>query len=157
MVQTTHSRQARNNAFHRLNQTPEMDLSGGAARMAGPLWLYSVRDAPVVRLAPLGKGARPMSSIPNITPGYHTDRPQIIGRIGQPATVNTAAADALANADKQDSVELSTEALNAAANTDTTRAQRLAQIKAQIQAGTYDEDSKLVFAADRIARKFANG
>lgn len=98
-----------------------------------------------------------MSSIHSITPGYPTDRPQIIGRIGQPAAANTAAADALANADKQDSVELSTEALAAAANPDTARAQRLAQIKAQIQAGTYDEDSKLVFAADRIARKFANG
>ena len=47
--------------------------------------------------------------------------------------------------------------MTAAANPDTARLQRLAQIKAQIQAGTYDEDSKLVFAADRIARKFANG
>lgn len=100
-----------------------------------------------------------MSSIPNITTsGYPTDRPQVIGRIGQTNVANTVAviaAEARA-AEKNDSVELSSEAMNAAANTDTARLQRLAQIKAQIQAGTYDEDSKLVFAADRIARKFGN-
>lgn len=98
-----------------------------------------------------------MSSIPNITPGYPTDRPQVIGRIGQPTPLAAAALESLVSADKQDSVELSSEAMTAAASTDTARAERLARIKAQIQAGTYDEDSKLVFAADRIARKFANG
>lgn len=98
-----------------------------------------------------------MSSIPNINASYSADRPQVIGRIGQQAPLTAAALDALTAADKQDSVELSTEAMTAAASTDTARAQRLAQIKAQIQAGTYGEDDKLVFAADRIARKFANG
>ena len=97
-----------------------------------------------------------MSSIPNIVPSYSTDRPQVIGRIGQQANpaLTTTATDA---ASKADSVELSSEAISASANTDTSRAQRLAQIKARIQAGTYDEDSKLTFAADRIARMFGNG
>ena len=98
-----------------------------------------------------------MSSIPNINTSYAADRPQVIGRIGHSATLSAAAAEAVVTADKADSVELSSEALEAAATTDTSRAERLARIKAQIQAGTYDEDSKLVFAADRIARKFANG
>ena len=107
-----------------------------------------------------------MSSVPNITPSYSSDRPQIVGRIGQPkGTVSTPAdiAAAILAADKTDTVEFSSEALAASTPAaapvaaDATRAERLAQIKAQIQAGTYGEDAKLTFAADRLARLFANG
>lgn len=98
-----------------------------------------------------------MSSIPNLNTAYAADRPQIIGRIGQqtPATTTTVALGSPAQ--KSDTVELSSEALSAAANADTARAERIARIKSQIQAGTYDEESKLVFAADRIARQLRNG
>ncbi|MDP1661300.1 MAG: flagellar biosynthesis anti-sigma factor FlgM [Phycisphaerales bacterium] len=99
-----------------------------------------------------------MSSVPSFTPSYSTDRPQVVGRIGQHG--GHAPADELAPvnpADKVDTVEISGEALAAASNPDTPRALRLAQIKAQIQAGTYGEDAKLTFAADRIARLLGNG
>ncbi len=99
-----------------------------------------------------------MSSVPNITPGYPTDRPQVVGRIGQQVAHAPAGDAGSANlADKVDTVEISGEALAAASNPDTPRALRLAQIKAQIQAGTYGEDAKLTFAADRIARLLGNG
>lgn len=99
-----------------------------------------------------------MSSIPNINPSYHADRPQVIGRIGQKNTLDaTAAAIAAETTAKTDSVEISTEALAASATTDTARAHRIAQIKAQIQAGTYGEDDKLAFAADRIAKALSKG
>ncbi|MFT3686894.1 MAG: flagellar biosynthesis anti-sigma factor FlgM [Phycisphaerales bacterium] len=97
-----------------------------------------------------------MSSIPNINSSYPADRPQVIGRIGRKHE-HAAPADASKQASQTDSVEFSSEALAASASTDTTRAERLARIKAQIQAGTYDEDSKLTFAADRIAKVLAEG
>lgn len=99
-----------------------------------------------------------MSSVPNITPGYPTDRPQVVGRIGQHGGhVPDGEIAQVSPADKVDTVEISGEALAAASNPDTPRALRLAQIKAQIQAGTYGEDAKLTFAADRIARLLGNG
>lgn len=96
-----------------------------------------------------------MSSIPSINANAlnaarATDRPAVIGRIGvEPETLGATKS--------VDSVEISPEALAAAATADDARAQRLARIKSQIQAGTYDEESKLVFAADRIARGLRQG
>jgi flagellar biosynthesis anti-sigma factor FlgM len=101
-----------------------------------------------------------MSSVPSINPGYPSDRPQIVGRIGKHHQHHSHTEGA-APADKSDTVELSNQALAAAANqtpdVDSTRADRLAQIKAQIQAGTYDEDAKLTVVADRLAKIFGNG
>ena len=99
-----------------------------------------------------------MSSVPSINPGYPSDRPQIVGRIGQPKISGSPSdAPSTMSNDKSDTVELSSEALAAAGNPDTARAERLAKIKAQIQAGTYDEDAKLTFVADRLAKLFGNG
>jgi len=92
-----------------------------------------------------------MSSVPNINPGYPGDRPQIVGRINRGADKPVPAP---ARPGVTDTVELSSEAMTAAGDADTARAERLAQIKAQIQAGTYDEDAKLTIAADRLARLF---
>ncbi|HYD00149.1 MAG TPA: flagellar biosynthesis anti-sigma factor FlgM [Phycisphaerales bacterium] len=103
-----------------------------------------------------------MSSVPNITPGYPSNRPQVVGRIGQhKGTVSTPADIAAAIlANKSDTVEFSSEAIAAASTpadtAETSRAQRLAQIKARIQAGTYDEDAKLTIVADRLSRLFGN-
>lgn len=53
-----------------------------------------------------------------------------------------------------DQVTLSPEALAASQDDNqTSRADRLAQIRAEIQAGIYDTDDKLTIVADRIARK----
>ncbi|HZW07487.1 MAG TPA: flagellar biosynthesis anti-sigma factor FlgM [Phycisphaerales bacterium] len=99
-----------------------------------------------------------MSSVPNITPGYPSNRPQVVGRIGQEKPASAEHAAAQAPADKSDTVELSSEAIAAATSpADTARAERLALIKSRIQAGTYDEDAKLTFVADRLARLFGNG
>jgi len=93
-----------------------------------------------------------MSSVPNINPGYASDRPQIAGRINHRDADRTGPAPARPGL--TDTVELSSEAMAAAGNADTARAERIARIKAQIQAGTYDEDAKLTVAADRLARLF---
>ncbi|MBY0308379.1 MAG: flagellar biosynthesis anti-sigma factor FlgM [Phycisphaerales bacterium] len=96
-----------------------------------------------------------MSSIPNVNPSYSSDRPQVIGRIGGHKPEQNAPAPA--QTQRGDSVEFSSAALSASSTADTARAERIARIKAQIQAGTYGEDAKLTFAADRIAKLLAEG
>lgn len=93
-----------------------------------------------------------MSAIPSLNGSLHSvgaQDPRVAGRGASPRLNLEGQA---APTTKADSVELSSEAIEQSLKFEApNRADLIAQIKAQIADGSYNEDEKLAIVADRIA------
>jgi anti-sigma28 factor (negative regulator of flagellin synthesis) len=109
---------------------------------------YSRVELPAIKLCPLA-GVIAMNSIPDVN---HTAKSSPVQKLVNQPIKKQVPADAPAQLPVRDRVELSgvSHLLQSLKSGQAIRADKVAEVRAQLDAGTYETDEKLDIAADRL-------